>query len=149
MKGILIKKIIKGLLYGCTMFACALIFINICFDNSLSVLPHQYTRIAIGAIIVGVGFVCSSLIYEEDRIPFAARGLIQLIMCVGVLFVGYLVSGGIPDGTGFGIGIIFFLVELGFGAMIWLGNFIYFMYEAGTIKKRLKERNEIKNKVRT
>lgn len=144
MKGIVLKKVIKGLLYGCTMFACALIFIYVCLDNSLSGLPYQYTRIAIGAIIVGVGFVCSALIYEEDRIPFIGRGLIQLIMCVVVLFVGYLVSGGIPDGTGFGIGMLFFLVELGFGVIIWLGNFICFLYEAKTIKKKLQEQNEVK-----
>lgn len=122
------KKIIR---WVATMFACALIFIHVCLDNSLSVLPYQYTRIAIGAIIVGVGFVCSSLIYEEDRIPFIGRGLIQLVMCAGVLVVGYLFSGGIPDGTGFGIGMIFFLVEMGFGIIIWLANFIYFCMKQG------------------
>ena len=144
MKGIVLKKVVKGLLYGCTMFACALIFIHICLDNSLSVLTHQYTRIAIGAIIVGVGFVGSSLIYEEDRIPFVGRGLIQLIVCAGVLLVGCFVSGGIPNGTGFGIEIIFFLVEMGFGVIIWLGNFICYLYEARVIKNKLQERNEIK-----
>ena len=144
---IVLRKIIKGLFYGCAMFVAALIFIDICFDNSLSVLPHQYTRIAIGAIIVGVGFVCSSLIYDEDRIPFVVRGLIQLIICAGVLLVGYFISGGIPDGTGFGVGVIYFLVEMGFGVILWLGNFIYFLREARAIKKRLKERNEIKEEV--
>ena len=104
-----LRKIIKGLFYGCAMFVAALIFIDICFDNSLSVLSHQYTRIALGAIVVGVGFVCSSLIYDEDRIPFVVRGLIQLVICVGVLLVGYFISGGIPDGTGFGVGVTTFL----------------------------------------
>lgn len=144
---IVLRKIIKGLFYGCAMFVAALIFIDICFDNSLSVLPHQYTRIAIGAIIVGVGFVCSSLIYDEDRIPFVVRGLIQLIICAGVLLVGYFISGGIPDGTGFGVGVIYFLVEMGFGVILWLGNFIYFLREVRAIKKRLKERNEMKEEV--
>lgn len=144
---IVLRKIIKGLLYGCAMFVAALIFIDICFDNSLSVLPHQYIRIAIGAVIVGVGFVCSSLIYDEDRIPFVVRGLIQLVICAGVLLVGYFISGGIPDGAGFGVGVIYFLVEMGFGVILWLGNFIYFLREARTIKKRLKERNEMKEEV--
>ena len=110
---IVLRKIIKGLFYGCAMFVAALIFIDICFDNSLSVLSHQYTRIALGAIVVGVGFVCSSLIYDEDRIPFVVRGLIQLVICVGVLLVGYFISGGIPDGTGFGVGVTTFLFSYG------------------------------------
>ena len=143
MKELIIKKVIKGMLYGCAMFVFALIFIDICFDNSLAVLPHQYTRTAIGAMIIGIGCVCSSLIYDEDRLPFIVRGLLQLIICAGVLIAGYYVSGGIPDGTGFGIGAIFFLVELGFGVILWLGNFVYFLSEARSIKKKLQERNKI------
>ena len=139
---IVLRKIKRGLFYGCAMFVAALIFIDICLDNSLSVLPHQFTRIAIGSMIVGVGFMCSSLIYDEDRIPFIVRGLIQLIMCIVILFVGYLASGGIPDGTGFGVWAIYFLVELGFGMILWLGNLIYFFREARAIKKKLEERKE-------
>lgn len=139
---IVIKKIIKGIFYGCTMFVAALLFIDICLDNSLMVLPHQYTKSAIGAMIVGVGFVCSSLIYDEDRISFITRGFIQLIICTASLLIGYFVSGGIPTGTGFGVGAIFFMVEIGFGMVIWLGNFIYFLRETKVIKEKLKERNK-------
>ena len=145
MKELVIKRVIKGLLYGCAMFVCALVFIDICLDNSLSVLHHQYTRIAVGAMIVGVGFVMSSLIYDEDRIPFVVRGLIQLVICAAALFIGFFVSGGIPDGTGFGTGAVFFLVEMGFGIIIWLGSFIFFLREARQIKKKLKEINDVKN----
>ena len=123
MKELVIKKVIKGILYGCAMFVCALMFIDICLDNSLSVLPHQYTRIAFGAMVVGVGFVLSALIYDEDRIPYILRGLVQLSICVVVLLLGYFISGGAPNGTGFGTGAIFFLAEMGFGFIIWIGNF--------------------------
>ena len=84
--------------------------------------------------------MCSSLIYDEDRIPFVVRGLIQLVICAGVLLVGYFISVGIPDGTGFGV--IYFLVEMGFGLLIWIGNFSYFWHEARLIKKKLAERNK-------
>lgn len=141
MKELVIKRVIKGLLYGCAMFVFALVFIDICLDNSLSVLPHQYTRIVVGAMLMGVGFVMSSLIYDEDRIPFVVRGLIQLIICAAVLFICFFVSGGIPDGTGFGTGAIFFLVEMCFGIIIWGCNFIFFLREARLIKKKLKEQN--------
>lgn len=140
---IVLRKIIKGLFYGCAMFVAALIFIDFCFDNSLSVLPHQYTRIAIGAIMMGVGFVYSSLIYDEDRVPFVVRGLIQLVICASVLLVGYFISGGIPDGAGFGVGAIYFLVEMMFGIILWLGNFIYFLREARTIKQKLDNLNKV------
>ncbi|MGX8774219.1 MAG: DUF3021 family protein [Bacillota bacterium] len=140
MRKLIIKKIIKGLLYGCAMFVCAFVLIDICLDNSLSVLPHQYTRIAIGAVVIGIGFVTSSLIYDEDRLPFAVRGLIQFGICAAVLVIGYLISGGIPDGTGLGTGAVFFLVEVGFGLIIWLANLICFFREARLIRRKLQER---------
>ena len=142
LKELVLKRVGKGLLYGCAMFVCALVFIDVCLDDSLSVLPHQYTRIAIGAMCVGVGFVTSSLIYDEDKLPFWVRGLIQLVICAGALFVGFLISGGIPYGTGLGTGAVFFLVEMGFGGILWLGDFLFFWREARLIKKKLKERNE-------
>ena len=139
MKELVIKKVIKGILYGCAMFVCALMFIDICLDNSLSVLPHQYTRIAIGAMVVGVGFVLSALIYDEDRIPYIVRGMVQRSICVGALLLGYFISGGVPNGTGFGTGAVFFLVEMGFGIIIWIINFCNFLREAWLIRKKLKE----------
>lgn len=84
MKNIVLKKIWNGILYGCTMFAFALLLIDIMFDSSLSLLPYQYTKIVLGAICIGVGFVLSSLIYEEDRMPFFVRTLVQLLICIMV-----------------------------------------------------------------
>ena len=87
------------------------------------------------------------MIYDEDRIPFAVRGLIQLAICAGTLLAGYFVSGGMPDGAGFGVGLVFFLLEMGFGIILWLGNFIHYLRETRAIKKKLKERNEMYNTV--
>ena len=142
MQKAILKKIIGGLLYGSTMFVGALLFIDICLSNSLSVLPHQYARNACGAICVGVGILLSSLIYDEDRLPFAARIIFHAVICIGVVAAAYVISGGIPRGTGFGIGTIFFLVEILFGLLIWLANLIIFLHEAGAIKKRINELNQ-------
>lgn len=139
MKKIVLKKILDGILYGSAMFTLSLLLIDYVFDGSLTVLPHQYARIIIGAICIGVGFVLSSLIYEEDRVPFFGRMLIQLLLCAVTLLIAFVISGGIPYGTGFGTGTVFVLVEIGVGFAFWIGNFIYFFREARKIKKRLKE----------
>ena len=139
MKNIVLKKIWNGILYGCTMFAFALLLIDIMFDSSLSLLPHQYTRIVLGAICIGVGFVLSTMIYEEDRMPFFVRTLVQLLICAATILIAFFVSGGIPDGTGFGTGTVFVLVEICIGFVFWIGNTVHFFREARKIKKKLKE----------
>lgn len=137
MKRIVFKKILSGLLYGSALFTLTFLLIDYVFDISITVLPHQYTRIIIGAIFIGVGFVLSSLIYEEDRIPFIARTMIQLVFCVITLAIAFIISGGMPDGTGFGTGAFFFLIELGVGLVFWIGNFVYFFFEARKINNKL------------
>lgn len=139
MKNIVLKNIWNGILYGSTMFAFSLLLIDIMFDSSLSLLPHQYTRIVLGAICIGVGFVLSTMIYEEDRMPFFVRTLVQLLICAATILIAFFVSGGIPDGTGFGTGTVFVLVEICVGFVFWIGNTVYFFREARKIKRKLEE----------
>ena len=139
MKNLVFKKIWSGILYGSTMFTLSLVLIDCVYDSSLTVLPHQYARIVIGAICIGVGFALSSMIYEEDRMPFPIRTLIQLLICTVTILIAFVVSGGIPDGSGFGIGTVFVLVEIIVGFIFWIGNIVFFLREARKIKTRLSE----------
>lgn len=129
----------KGMLYGCAMFMLALLMIDCVFDASLTVYPHQYSRIIFGAVCIGIGFMLSSLIYEEDRLPFFARTLIHLLICAFTILIAFIISGGIPDGTGFGTGTVFVVTELAVGALFWLVSFICFFREARKLKKKLLE----------
>lgn len=142
MKKVILKKIWDGILYGSAMFTLSLLMIDCVFRGSLTVLPYQYGRIIIGAIIIGVGFMLSALIYEEDRLPFFARTLIQLLVCAATLIIAFVISGGIPYGTGFGTGAVFVLVELAVGVVFWIGNLIYFFREARKIGAKLQDQND-------
>lgn len=137
MKNLVFKKIWSGVLYGSTMFTLSLLLIDCVFDSSLTVLPHQYTRIIIGAICIGVGFLLSSLIYEEDHIPFYFRMLIQFFICAVTVLIAFVVSGGIPDGAGFGTGTVFVFVEICVGFVFWTGSIVSFYREARRIKRGL------------
>lgn len=139
MKEMILKKIWNGILYGSTMFTLSLLMIDFVFDSSMTILSHQYARIIVGAICIGVGFMLSTLIYEEDRLPFFARTLIQLLLCAVTLIIAFAISGGIPSGTGLGTGAVFVLVEMGVGFVFWIGNLIYFFREARKIKTKLKD----------
>ena len=81
------------------------------------------------------------MIYEEDRLPFFVRTLIHLLICALVILIAFIISGGIPDGTGFGTGTVFVVTELAVGTLFWLINFIFFFREARRMKKMLQERD--------
>ena len=141
MKNLVFKKIWSGVLYGSAMFTLSLLLIDCVFDSSLSVLPHQYARIIIGAICIGIGFILSSLVYDEDRLPFFVRTILQLLICIVTILIAFFISGGIPKETGFGTGAIYVVAEICVGFVFWIGSLIYFFREARKIKKKLKERN--------
>jgi len=65
------------------------------------------------------------------------KSLVQLFICTITLLIAFVISGGIPDGTGFGTGAVFVLVELSVCLVFWIGNFICFLREAQKIKSKL------------
>ena len=137
MKRIVLKKLLNGLYFGSTLFTLSFLIIDYVLDNSLTVLPYQYTRIIIGAICLGVGFVLSTLVYESDGIPYIAKTVIQLLICTITLLIAFVISGGIPDGTGFGTGTVFVCVEISVCLVFWFVNFLCCLRDARKIKGKL------------
>ena len=136
----IMKIIINGVLYGCAMFTFTLVAIDTILDSSLSILPHQYTRLAVGAICIGIGCCLSTLIYEEDRLKIHFRFIVQIAICVMSLLISFAISGGMPDGDGLGIALSFTVAELCFGLIFCIVSIIYYYQEARIIRNKLNEK---------
>ena len=57
--------------------------------------------------------------------PFFCRTLIQLLICAVTVLLAFVISGGIPDESGFGTGRIFVLVEICVGFAFWIGSMVF------------------------
>ena len=70
--------------------------------------------------------------FMDNKLLLFTRGIV-----FRTLLIAFVISGGIPDGTGFGTGAVFVLVELSVCLVFWIGNFICFLREAQKIKSKL------------
>lgn len=74
--------------------------------------------------------------------PFFVRRLIHMLICAFTILIAFIISGGIPDGTGFGTGTVFVVIELAVGALFWLVSFICFFREARKLQKKVPEEGD-------
>lgn len=130
------KQVMKSSWIGVSTAALIFIIIGIVFDQTnQGILPlenYQYTKMAVGSIIVGLGFGLPSMIYEKEEIPYAMQVLFHLgIGCAILLITGYLV-GWFTD-------FVSIFVEMGISIFIWIGFDRHYRKEAKKINQQLKK----------
>ena len=130
------KQVIKSSWIGVSTAALIFIIVSIVFDQSnQGILPlenYQYTKMAVGAIIVGLGFSLPSLIYEKEEIPYVMQVLFHLgIGCAILLITGYMV--------GWFTNLVGAFIEIGMSLVVWIGFAYHYRKEAKQINQQLKK----------
>ena len=130
------KQVIKSSWIGVSTAALIFIIVGIVFDQSnQGILPlenYQYTKMAVGAIIVGLGFGLPSLIYEKEEIPYVMQVLFHLgIGCAILLITGYMV--------GWFTNLVGEFIEIGMSLVVWIGFADHYRKEAKQINQQLKK----------
>ena len=139
----MIKKIIgrtlSGISYGCFWMVGYGIIFNLMPDKAhFESLMSNFTIQAIGSMLVGIGFVLPTLIYDSENLSLFVKTLIHLGIGVPFFFVVGFFLGWLPKDLG--IGNIFFMI-LGcivVSFVIWFGFYLYYKNESKLINKRLK-----------
>ncbi len=147
-KGVLrmLKKMMKAALIS--MAAAALIFcvIGVAFDLShkgtFSLRNYQFTKMFIGAAVVGLGFSLPSLIYEKDSVPRPLQVIFHMgIGCAVLLVTGFTV-GWIPVHAGIAPLVLTVAGEILAAFILWKGFAIHYRKEAEEINEQLRKREE-------
>ena len=130
------KQVIKSSWIGVSTAALIFIIVGIVFDQSnQGILPlenYQYTKMAVGAFIVGLGFGLPSLIYEYEEIPYVMQVLFHLgIGCAILLITGYMV--------GWFTNLVGAFIEIGMSLVVWIGFAYHYRKEAKQINQQLKK----------
>lgn len=137
----LLTYVFQGVGSALSLFVLFGIFYDI-YNGGIFVLENaSFTRMAIGSIVVGLGFSVPALIYEKENIPYATRVLIHMgIGCVIMIITAYVV-GWIPKEIGIlGWSSIIF-TEILTAFLLWLGFSWYYRQEIKMIDKKIKEKN--------
>lgn len=129
----LFKTILMGLSIGFTIFAVLGVFFDVLAGNT------YLLKMAIGTVIISLGFSIPSLVYDNEHISRGLQIFIHMgIGCTVMLITGFFV-GWIPTNLGISGIIIFVLIELVSAFLIWFGFSLYYKKEAEKLNKQLKK----------
>lgn len=136
----IIKLSISGITIGCTIFTIIGIMINIFNSGNFELLDWSFTKMAIGSMIVGMGFSIPSLVYESQKISLLLKILIHMGSGSVIMLITSFMVGWIPLSLGLFISISIVLSMFITAFIIWLCFFTYYKKQAQKINKKIKEK---------
>ena len=132
MKRRLLKSIFEGISIDCMIFECI-------YSGTFSLTSYQFTKMVIGAMLVGFGFSIPSFIYENEKYSLLVQTLIH--MRIGVIVM--IIVGWIPLNYGLSTAIFMIVLEIAISILIWL---IYCLQNKKLVKSMNERIQEIQSK---
>ena len=136
----IIKSLSLGAFVGC--FIGLLVAVLISFQSGPQNISFSGTDIingVLGSIVAGFGFSLPSFIYEREDIPLPIQVLFQMGIGMAVLFAIAIYLGWMTITMGIGPILEWIVIAFIFGAIFWIGFYLYYSYEAKEINKKLKD----------
>lgn len=141
--------LIKGISISLSLFSIFIMIYDLHNDKMLVFENGVYSRMLLGAIIVGIGFSLPGLIYENENIPYAIKVLIHMgVGCAVFIVTGYNV-GWFPRGENPWKCILIILIELSLSFVLWFFFLCHYKLEARKIDEQIRKLNEKKDKMRS
>lgn len=141
------NRVIRATLLGAAIGLSIFVIIGITFDiahsGTFMLVNWEFTKMAIGSMLVGVGFSVPSMIYESEKLAFGIKVLIHMgIGCTVMLVIAFLV-GWIPLKAGWKICTFAVVAEILIAFLIWLCFSIHYKKIAKQMNQRIKEKDSI------
>lgn len=139
----MVKKMLRrsfiGIGAAVMISSIVMMIIDITNGGSLGFQNYQYTKMFLGAVIVGLGFGLPSLVYENENIPYPLQVVFHMgIGCAVMLAIAFSV-GWIPSGGRAPVVILSVAGEIVVAFLIWKVITVHYKNEAEQINRKLKE----------
>ncbi|MFT4104341.1 MAG: DUF3021 domain-containing protein [Lacrimispora sp.] len=132
-----VKNILLGIGLGSTLFVIAGIIFDLINAGDFQLSNRLYTEMAVGAMIVGIGFSVPSPIYDNDKLPLGIQTVIHMgIGCTIFLIVAFRV-GWIPIAAGWKACVLTVMGQLMTAFLIWLIFALYYKRLAKKMNDRI------------
>lgn len=129
----------RGVGLSLSLFVIIAMVIEMGNGGELLFYQWTYSKMAIGSMIIGIGFSVPSLVYENANLPYATKVLIHMGSGSVVFIIVSSVVGWIPFGYGWKACVISIASGLGIAFLLWFGFSLYYKNEAKKLNERLKQ----------
>ena len=136
----LLKSSAIGIGFALAIFCAVCISFDITYGGNFTLKNYQFTKMAIGCMIVGLGFGAPTVIYSKEALPIPVRVLIHMgigcvVYTITAYSVGWMSNKGNPAQS---IGMV--LLQLLAAFIIWLFFMMHYRREAGKMNEKIQAR---------
>lgn len=140
------KKLIRASMKGIGLATCIFCVMCVIFDQTeggrLLLEDYRMTRMAVGAILCGIGWGAPSVIYEKEGLSMPVKVLIHMgTGCVVYTVVAFAVS-WLGTNTTLGQKLLIIAIQLLIAFAIWMGFHLYYKHEARQIDEKIRGRRQ-------
>lgn len=136
----IMKYTLSGISLGCTFFVLMCLFYSIFEEEMLMEISRDFTKQAIGAIIVGIACGGTAVIYQFERPSNLLKTVLHFCIGMGVFYPIALYLGWIPyHSNQIFLTALQFLFSCFIFMTIWSCFYFFNRNEAKIINQRLKE----------
>lgn len=132
---------LQGICIACTIFTIFGIFFDLTASTGFSLGTGEFTKEAVGAILVGIGFSVPSEIYNSDKLPFFLKFLFHMGIGCTVYIITAIKVGWISTESGWKSCLFFIIIELLIAFIIWLGFANHYKKLAKNMNERIQQKN--------
>lgn len=137
------NKILKNVAIGTGISSTIFVIIGIIFDimykGTFTLDNYNFTKMAVGVILCGLGFGIPAIVYENEKLPLPMQCIIHMgIGCLVYTAIAFVV-GWIPTERGVVPCIISFAAEILMAFIIWLGFLKHYKNLAKKMNERLQK----------
>ncbi len=136
----------KGMSGSLSIFSIFIMIYDIYGGKELLFEQGVYTKMFIGAVIVGIGFSAPGFVYENENMPYIMRALIHMGVGCTIFVITGLTVGWIPRGNNPWIGVGVVLIGILTALFLWFCFCWYYKQEAQKINEKIKKVNEEKDR---
>lgn len=133
----ILKKLCLGIATGCTIFVMmGLVFTM--FGDAASLTNDEFIKQAIGSILVGIGFLLPTIIYDNPNVAMPLKFIVHMGIGVILYVLVALNVGWIPTTLGIMPMIMTAVGMIGISLIIWVIFYMYYKKEAKKINDKIK-----------
>lgn len=138
------KKIIgligKGIMMGCTI-SCLVCIVGVAMIGNEWFIssPRSYILQIVAAMVVGIGWVVPSIVYESEKLSYGIKILIHMTIGLIVYIPCAIYMKWLPLEGGIIAVILELLAVIAIAFIIWLGFFLYYRKEATNMNDKIKK----------
>ena len=137
----LIKHLFQGISLGLAFFVSISVLMDYINNGTFLMENWSFTKMAIGSVIVGIGFSVPALIYKSPKIPYGLQILIHMGIGCSVMLITAFCVGWIPTGLGIKGILISIIIEMISAFIIWFAFSLYYKQEARKINEQIDKLN--------